>query len=137
MNTPSLSGLVTKSSTQDNPISTLRTFLDKEERFEQARNVEEMRFVGYVLELSYETARIITSDPYKLAVGGFLGVHFLILVPDNSDDLPPHFTLLRVTEVSLTPLSNQVHKPILNYIRNQCQNWMFGHKANFNGVPLM
>ena len=110
MNTPSLSGLVTKSSTQDNPISTLRTFLDKEERFEQARNVEEMRFVGYVLELSYETARIITSDPYKLAVGGIPRGSFLILVPDNSDDLPPHFTLLRVTEVSLTPLSNQVQQ---------------------------
>lgn len=110
MNTPSLPDLVTKSSTQDNPISALRTFLDKEERFEKARNVGEMRFVGYVLELSYETARIITSDPYKLAVGGIPRGSFLILVPDNYGELPPHFTLLRVTEVSLTPLSNQVQQ---------------------------
>ena len=110
MNTPSLPSLVTKSSTQDNPISALRTFLDKEEKFENARHVEEMRFVGYVLELSYETARIITSDPYKLAVGGIPRGSFLILAPDNYGELPPHFTLLRVTEVSLTPLSNQVQQ---------------------------
>lgn len=56
--------------TQDNPIDALRLFLERESRFEKARQIGQMRFVGYVLELGYEAAKIITSDPYKLAVGG-------------------------------------------------------------------
>jgi len=110
MNTSNLSNLINNSSIQENPISVLRTFLDKEERLEQARNVQDMRFVGYVLELGYETAKIITSDPYKLAVGGIPRGSFLIMAPNNPGNLPPHFTLLRVTGVSPTPLSNQVQQ---------------------------
>lgn len=110
MNNTSLSSLVTTSSIQENPIYSLKNFLEKERRFEESRNVEKMRFVGYVLELSYETARIITSDPYKLAVGGIPRGSFLIMAPNNPGDLPPHFTLLRVTGVSPTPLSNQVQQ---------------------------
>ncbi|MDG9669450.1 DUF87 domain-containing protein [Hahella sp. CR1] len=110
MSTTSLSNLVNNTSTQDNPINALRVFLSKEERLEQARNVQEMRFVGYVLELGYESAKIITSDPYKLAVGGIPRGSFLIMAPTNPGDLPLHFTLLRVTGVCPTPLSNQVQQ---------------------------
>src|SRR5262249_24966509 len=46
-------------------------------------------------------AKIITSDPYKLAVGGIPRGSFLIMTPNNPGSLPPHFTLLRVTGVSL------------------------------------
>jgi hypothetical protein len=71
-----------------------------------------MRFVGYVLELGYETARIITSDPYKLAVGGVPRGSFLIMTPAprlNDPNPPPlHFSLLRVSGVSPTPLAPQV-----------------------------
>lgn len=69
-----------------------------------------MRFVGYVLELGYDSAKIITSDPYKLAVGGIPRGSFLIMTPTNSGKTLPHFTLLRVTGVSPTPLSNQVQQ---------------------------
>lgn len=110
MNSTSLTSLVNTSSTQDNPISALRNFLEKEDRAEKARNVQDMRFVGYVLELDYEAAKIITSDPYKLAVGGIPRGSFLIMAPNNPGNLPPHFTLLRVTGVSPTPLSNQVQQ---------------------------
>jgi len=110
MNEASLSSLINTSSTQGNPINALRSFLEKEERFEQSRNIKDMRFVGYVLELGYDTAKIITSDPYKLAVGGIPRGSFLIMAPNNPGDLPPHFTLLRVTGVSPTPLSNQVQQ---------------------------
>lgn len=110
MNGTSLTNLVNTSSTQDNPIIALRNFLEKEYRAEKARNVQDMRFVGYVLELDYETAKIITSDPYKLAVGGIPRGSFLIMAPNNPGNLPPHFTLLRVTGVSPTPLSNQVQQ---------------------------
>lgn len=105
-----LSTLINTAATQGNPIEALRTFLDTEENMEKAKQVEKMRFVGYVLELGYETAKIITSDPYKLAVGGIPRGSFLIMTPTNSVSMPPHFTLLRVTGVSPTPLTNQVQQ---------------------------
>ncbi|TNJ54099.1 DUF87 domain-containing protein [Paenibacillus hemerocallicola] len=105
-----LGNLVTKTTTQDNPLFSLRTFLEQEARMEQARQLDKMRFVGYVLELGYEKAKIITSDPYKIAVGGIPRGSFLIMTPNNLGNLPPHFTLLRVTGVTTTPLSNQVQQ---------------------------
>jgi hypothetical protein len=106
----SLESLVKTSTVQDNPIDVLRRFLIEEEALERARRVSEMHFVGYVLELGYDTARIITSDPYKLAVGGIPRGSFLIMTPNDPGNLPPHFTLLRVTGVSPTPLSSQVQQ---------------------------
>lgn len=105
-----LNKLVNTSATQGNPIDALRTFLDNEVSVEAARQVGKMRFVGYVLELGYDAAKIITSDPYKLAVGGIPRGSFLIMTPVNAGSAPPHFTLLRVTGVSPTPLSNQVQQ---------------------------
>jgi len=105
-----LNKLINTSATQGNPIDALRTFLDNEEGIEAARQVDKMRFVGYVLELGYDTAKIITSDPYKLAVGGIPRGSFLIMTPVSAGNAPPHFTLLRVTGVSPTPLSNQVQQ---------------------------
>jgi hypothetical protein len=102
--------LVNTAVTQGNPIGALRTFLENESNYEKAKQVDKMRFVGYVLELGYETAKIITSDPYKIAVGGIPRGSFLIMTPNNQGGLPPHFTLLRVTGVSPTPLSNQVQQ---------------------------
>lgn len=102
--------MVNATATQGNPIDALRTFLDREASVEAARQVDKMRFVGYVLELGYDTAKIITSDPYKLAVGGIPRGSFLIMTPVSAGNAPPHFTLLRVTGVSPTPLSNQVQQ---------------------------
>ena len=81
-----------------------------EQLTEKAKQIDKLRFVGYVLELGYENAKIITSDPYKLAVGGIPRGSFLIMTPNISGNAPPHFTLLRVTGVSPTPLSNQVQQ---------------------------
>ncbi len=107
---PTLETLVTTATTQDNPIDALRTFLASEEALEKSKQIAKMRFVGYVLELGYDTAKIITSDPYKVAVGGIPRGSFLIMTPNNPQGLPPHFTLLRVTGVSPTPLSTQVQQ---------------------------
>jgi hypothetical protein len=95
---------------QDSPLSALTDFLEAEERYEQARQIDKMRFVGYVLDIGYDTATIITSDPYKIAVGGIPRGSFLILAPNNLSGLPPHFTLLRVMETAPTPLSVQVQQ---------------------------
>lgn len=102
--------LVNATATQGNPIDALRVFLHREASVEAARQVDKMRFVGYVLELGYDEAKIITSDPYKLAVGGIPRGSFLIMTPVSAGNAPPHFTLLRVTGVSPTPLSNQVQQ---------------------------
>lgn len=102
--------LANTAATNGNPIDALRHFLDNEQRKEDARSLDQMRFVGYVIDLGYDTAKIITSDPYKLAVGGIPRGSFLIMTPVKADKTPPHFTLLRVTGVSPTPLSNQVQQ---------------------------
>ncbi|MEB9608875.1 DUF87 domain-containing protein [Bacillus cereus] len=105
-----LNALVNDVATQENPLSVLRTFLDLQERLESAKQVDRMRFIGYVLEVGFDTAKIITSDPYKLAVGGIPRGSYLIMVPNNREHMPLHFTLLRVTDVTTTPLSNQVQQ---------------------------
>jgi hypothetical protein len=107
---PGLGELLNTAATQGNPIDALRTFLTREVAMEQARQIAQMRFVGYVLDLGFDSARIITSDPYKLAVGGIPRGSFLIMTPLNAGTTPPHFTLLRVTGVSPTPLSSQVQQ---------------------------
>jgi hypothetical protein len=110
MATQTLTNIINNTTIQGNPIEALRIFLEKETRMEAAREVDKMRFVGYVLDLGYETAKIITSDPYKLAVGGIPRGSFLIMTPTNAGNTPLHFTLLRVTGVSPTPLSSQVQQ---------------------------
>lgn len=105
-----LGNLINTAATQGNPIDALRAFLEKEDSYEKAKQIDKMRFVGYVLDLGYDTAKIITSDPYKLAVGGIPRGSFLIMTPFSAGHAPPHFTLLRVTGVSPTPLSNQVQQ---------------------------
>src|SRR5262249_45726927 len=100
-----LGNLVNVAATQGNPIEALRAFLETEESNEKAKRIDKMRFVGYVLDLGFDAAKIITSDPYKIAVGGIPRGSFLIMTPVNSSNAPPHFTLLRVTGVSPTPLS--------------------------------
>lgn len=106
----SLNTLINNTSVQGNPIEVLRLFLDTEQKVEAAKQVDKMRFVGYVLELGYDSAKIITSDPYKIAVGGIPRGSFLIMTPINAKNTPLHFTLLRVTGVTPTPLSSQVQQ---------------------------
>ncbi len=110
MPSPTLTGLVQNTAVQGNPIEALRILLDNEALIEKARQTSKMRFVGYVLDLGYDQAKIITSDPYKLAVGGIPRGSFLIMTPINAGNTPLHFTLLRVTGVSPTPLTNQVQQ---------------------------
>lgn len=99
-----------KAALQNHPLRVLQTFLEREKANEHAKKYDDMRFVGYVLEIGYDTVTIITSDPYKIAVGGVPRNSLLIMVPINYDTLPPHFTLLRVLEAAPTPLSKEVQQ---------------------------
>jgi len=99
-----------KAAMQNHPLRILQEFLKREKEKEQAKRYEEMRFVGYVLEIGYDTVTIITSDPFKIAVGGVPRNSLLIMIPVSYDNLPPHFTLLRVLESAPTPLSKEVQQ---------------------------
>lgn len=92
-------------------LGPLLEFLKREVSNEKANEYLKMRFVGYILDLNFDTATIITSDPYKKAVGGIPRGSFLIMTPnDFSADVPPHFTLLRVSGAASTPLAKDVEQ---------------------------
>ena len=93
-----------------NPINKLSKFLEQQEKYEKAEAYDKWRFIGYVLELGYDTAKIITSDAYKLAVGGVPRGSFLIMVPQDINNITKHFTLLRVKDVATTPLNSNVQQ---------------------------
>lgn len=94
----------------NNPIQCFKEFMEQQTGYKKAREYKKWRFVGYVLELGYSSATIITSDPYKIAVGGIPRNSLLIMVPRNYTELPLHFTLLRVLESAPTPLSREVQQ---------------------------
>ncbi len=92
------------------PLRVLTEFLKKEKEIETAKAYEQMRFVGYVLDISYDYITITTTDNFKINVGGIPRNSMLIMCPDSYEDeingkLPPHFTLLRVLDSAPTPLS--------------------------------
>lgn len=91
----------------NNPLRLLAEFLAKEKSCEEAKPYDGMRLVGYGLDIDYDTATIVTNDRFKVDVGGVPRNSFLIMVPFNIDDLPLHFTLLRVLESAPTPLSQE------------------------------
>jgi hypothetical protein len=95
---------------QNHPLRILENFLKQENANELAQKYDDMRFVGYVLEIGYDTITTITCDPFKVAVGGVPRNSLLIMVPANLDGLPLHFTLLRVLESAPTPLSQEVQQ---------------------------
>jgi DNA helicase HerA-like ATPase len=108
--TNSFKSFASSSKYSQNPLSKLTDFLAKEDQLELSGTTNNMRFIGYLLELGYDDAIVITSDVYKRAVGGVPRGSFLILAPQNMEGLPPHFTLLRVNSVTTTPLSQQVQQ---------------------------
>ena len=108
-----MEGIFRTAAYQNHPIRKLLDFLEQEKNNEIAKHYDDMRFIGYVLDIGYDTATIITSDPFKIAVGGLPRNSFLVMTPrdlDGSNNLTPHFTLLRVAQTAPTPLSNETQQ---------------------------
>ena len=105
-----LQTLVDNSNLQNNPIIKVKEFIDRQNNYKKVQDIEKWRFVGYVLDISYNGATIITNDTYKIAVGGIPRGSFLVLVPADFSRTQPHFSLLRVKGISSTPLSQQVQQ---------------------------
>lgn len=96
---------------QHHPLRVLKEFLDIENANEIAKKYGELRFVGYVLDITYDSIVIITSDPFKIAVGGVPRNSLLIMTPAvQSENLSPHFTLLRVLDAAPTPLTKDTQQ---------------------------
>jgi hypothetical protein len=100
-----------KAAFQNHPLRAIEVFMEAEEANEKAKRYDSLRFVGYVLDIGYDTVTIITSDPFKMAVGGIPRNSLLVMVPSvRADEVPPHFTLLRVLETAETPLSRETQQ---------------------------
>lgn len=97
-------------SSPSKPFDMLKEFLHAQQQYRERGEAEPLRLVGFVLDLGYDSARIITCDPYKEAVGGIPKSSFLILAPEKVDGLPPHFSILRVRDAAPTPLTEQVQQ---------------------------
>jgi hypothetical protein len=96
---------------QYHPLRALKDFLDQEISREIAKQYNDMRFVGYALDINYDTVTIITSDPFKIAVGGVPRNSLLIMTPAVQENIKtPHFTLLRVLDAAPTPLSKDTQQ---------------------------
>jgi len=96
---------------QNHPLRALKEFLDREAANELAKRYVQLRFVGYVLDINYDTVAIITSDPFKIAVGGVPRNSLLIMTPAVQEAITtPHFTLLRVLDAAPTPLSKETQQ---------------------------
>jgi hypothetical protein len=101
----------TQAAQQNHPLRLLRDFLDRETANETAKKYSDLRFVGYILEIGYDTVTIITSDPFKIAVGGVPRNSLLIMTPAVKEAIEtPHFTLLRVLDSAPTPLSKETQQ---------------------------
>ena len=86
---------------QNHPLRVLKEFLERETGNETAKRYDELRFVGYALDINYDTVTIITSDPFKMAVGGVPRNSLLIMTPAVQEAIvTPHFTLLRVLDAA-------------------------------------
>jgi len=99
----------------NNPlVGELNNFLENEKNLEIAKKYKDSRFVGYVLDIGFDEIIMITSDPFKVNVGGIPRNSLLIMVPssfeENSIGIPYHFTLLRVLDSAPTPLSKEVQQ---------------------------
>jgi Predicted ATPase len=103
---------------QHNPLRILVDFMKNEDKKESSKRYSDWRFVGYVLDIGYDKTTIITSDPFKKAVGGIPRNSLLIMVPSNFEEFPPHFTLLRVLETAPTPLSHDVQQTYFELQKN-------------------
>ncbi len=102
---------------QNHPLRILKDFFEKEKNLEIAKLYDQMRFVGYILDIGYGEVTIITSDPFKVAVGGIPRNSLLIMCPASfkengtaGNEIPLHFTILRVLDAAPTPLSKEVQQ---------------------------
>lgn len=88
----------------------LKNFLENEKNNESEKKYDKLRIAGYVMDISFDKVRITTNDAYKRTVGGIPKNSNLIMIPEDYEKFPPHFTVLRVLEAAVTPLTKEVEQ---------------------------
>lgn len=106
----SIKDLINNLEVQYTPMAELSEFLKMENEYDELKEYDRSKFVGYTLDIDYEQVKVITSDNYKVNVGGIPRGSYLIMVPANYKGIELHYTLLRVNSVSSTPLSSQMQQ---------------------------
>jgi len=125
-----MKGFLDSTKYQNNPLRILNDFLQQEDSYKKGKLYDKMRFVGYPIKIGYNEVSIITSDPYKIAVGGIPRNSLLIMIPQDSEKFPPHFTLLRVLEATPTPLDSEVQQTYFELQNQVLQNKLLKHIAS-------
>lgn len=88
----------------------LKNFLENEKNNESEKKYDKLRIAGYVMDIFFDKVRITTNDAYKRTVGGIPKNSNLIMIPEDYEKFPPHFTVLRVLEAAVTPLTKEVEQ---------------------------
>ena len=127
-----------EAATQHHPLRILREFLKQELANEQAKRYDDLRFAGYVLDIGYDSATIITADRFKINVGGIPRNSLLIMTPDEFDGIPLHFTMLRVLESAPTPLSKEVQQTYFELQKRSMPelNWFTQNELQWGALKV-
>lgn len=86
---------------------------------------DKAHFLGYVMNIGYSEATIITNDFFKIKNNGIPKNSFLLILPDSVDQneyggvIPPHLILARVLEPVGTPLATDVSRTYFELHKNQ------------------
>lgn len=127
-----------EAATQHHPLRILKEFLKQEIASEKGKKYDTLRFAGYVLEMGYESATIITADRFKINVGGILRNSLLIMTPEEFDGIPLHFTMLRVLESAPTPLSKEVQQTYFELQKRSMPelNWFTQNELQWGALKV-
>jgi hypothetical protein len=87
----------------------------------KVKSSSESHLLGNLVEVSYETATLITNDYYTFNNGGIPKSSFLIATLNqfsyNKQDIPEHFILLQVQETTGTPASPEMKQTYYSWIK--------------------
>jgi len=95
-----------------------------------ARLIQENQFVGWVYQLDYESALVLTHDAWKAQAKGVPQNCFLLAAPTGPEKAAGEIVLLRVTGAVALPLND----PVAQAKIESCKNRRPGPDANQIGV---
>lgn len=86
--------------------------------FDELGEGDQPRLLGYLMDVGYDEAIVITNDFYKLRAGGVSKNSFVLIRPQALDadgdstepSQPPHLILARVLQGATTPLAQEVSR---------------------------
>ena len=84
-----------KAAMQNHPLRMLQVFLEKENAYEQAKEYDKMRFVGYILEIGYDADHNYNFRPIQNCSRWIPRNSLLIMVPSNYENFTTSFYFIK------------------------------------------